>query len=212
MGVVVRRTRGYRVAPGATGSLAGEARLTARAWVRIVDLGRWASWLLITALAGGCTTSTPSVSTSQPSTSSHALSVDGRRCHETIPVTHGVPAVLADAEADWYGRGHIWVNLWWTDSGISDRNFGPNDDKEYPYAVKYGSVIVEHGRLTDSFGHPHISVRRLDGTGRSRASFGAYASAGGVDFWPTGVGFSRRGCWEVTESVAGSTIKFVLKV
>jgi hypothetical protein len=55
-------------------------------------------------------------------------------------------------------------------------------------------------------------VQRLDAPGHGEGSVGGYATATEGHWWPTGVGFSDTGCWQVTETVGGDSITYVVQI
>lgn len=161
-------------------------------------------------LVAGCSASS-SQQTSSPRTNHPRAS--GGACQVTDPGGHDIPAPLKRyGDGPFFGDGQMWIDAWWTKNG----NVGTSGNKDYPYGVKYASFTLRHGKVTGALGRPKIEAIRLDGSGLAKGSFGGYATAtsNGViqHWWPTGLIFSSHGCWQITESVGHSTIKFIVRI
>ncbi len=132
----------------------------------------------------------------------------GAPCPVTVPVdATAVPPVVARAGGDWYGKDDLWVSLWFArpdPSSFARQGGSPG--------LKYGSVTLDHGRLTSRFGPPVVQAARLDGPGTATVGFGGYGYTDTLQFWPTGIDFSQPGCWAVTSSFRTTIVRFVVKV
>jgi hypothetical protein len=80
------------------------------------------------------------------------------------------------------------------------------------YSLKYASVTLDNDKFTSRFGPPSVQATRLDGPGTAKVGFGGYGHTGALQFWPTGIDFSKPGCWLVTSSLRGTVVRFVVKV
>jgi hypothetical protein len=127
-----------------------------------------------------------------------------------------VPPLVArvNGKQDDYGAHDLWVNTEWTRQwrvgGI------PNHGR---YWVKWGTLTLRHGRTTNRGGPPVVTARRLDGPGTAAASIGRdsysfVSTSGGISygFWPTAINFPHTGCWRVTETHGGETVRFTMRV
>jgi hypothetical protein len=168
--------------------------------------------------AAGCTTAVPrgrgAPAASSPSA---AVTATPAGCRVTEPTRSGVPSEVAKQGAgNVFGDGRLWVGAWWT-GGLLDqvRSKGLADDK-FPYTVKYPTWTVRDGKVSAAAGAPQLSVKRVDAPGHGEGSVGGYATAPQGDttlhWWPTGVGFSDTGCWQVTETVGGDSITYVVQI
>lgn len=166
----------------------------------------------LAATACSATSNSPSTAPKQ----SHASTTGTKSCQVTKPTQSGIPASLQHyGDGPWFGDGPMWVDAWWVD--LKNRKLAlRNSSEKYPYAIKYRSFTVQHGKVTDTLGHPKIHATRLDGRGRAKGGFGGYATEADTPviehFWPTVVSFSSHGCWQITESIGHSTIKFKVKI
>lgn len=128
-------------------------------------------------------------------------------CPVTVPIDAAVPPVVSRESHDWYGHDDLWVSLGF--ARPDPDNFARLDGS---YRLKYGSVTLDNGKLTSRFGPPAVEARRLDGPGTATVDVGGYGDTGSVQFWPTVIDFSDRGCWLVTSSIRKTTVRFVVKV
>ncbi|MFI5659052.1 hypothetical protein [Streptomyces sp. NPDC051684] len=162
-------------------------------------------------LAVGCSTPTssqpdpPSSSASRPD----ASSATNAACPDTAPVSSGsVPAAVHDFDkkSNWYGADGLWV--------AQPRLLDHMDEHEEGYRTKYASITLDaQGRVTDQRGAPHIEVERLDRSGSARGSTGGFATANGDrQWWPTVISFPGPGCWQVTESLGSTEVRFTVHV
>jgi hypothetical protein len=103
-----------------------------------------------------------------------------------------------------YGNDALWTNVWmWGEDGVdvpsthaqSDGSLGPMKWAWYRYVP--GELTIE-GRLLDGEASA-LRVEMPDGYGDS-------------GFQPVGLIFSRAGCWEITGSVDGQSLTFVVMV
>jgi hypothetical protein len=84
--------------------------------------------------------------------------------------------------------------------------------------VKYPTFTVRDGEVTDALGSPRIRAERIDGKGHGVGDTGGYATATQdgsgttMHWWPTVVTFSSRGCWRITETVAATTLSYVVRI
>lgn len=134
-------------------------------------------------------------------------------CPVTRPTSSGVPeGVREQRYGAVFGQGALWVGAWW-----ADRSAVEQVRHQRPHAVKYPSFTVRDGAVTSALGPPLVQATRLDGTGEASGDTGGYASAtqDGSDrtlhWWPTVVTFSSRGCWQITETVGGTSISYVVR-
>jgi hypothetical protein len=174
------------------------------------------SALLFTA---GCTTAVlggrGSPAASSPSA---AVAATPAGCRVTEPTRSGAPSVVAkQAFGNVFGDGRLWVGAWWTGGLLDQVRSKDLADDEFPYTVKYPTWTLRDGKVSATAGAPQVSVKRLDGPGHGEGSVGGYATAaeGGTTafhWWPTGVGFSDTGCWQVTETVGGDSITYVVRI
>jgi hypothetical protein len=149
------------------------------------------------------------------SSPSAAVTATPAACRVTEPTRSGVPSEVAKQRyGNVFGDGRLWVGAWWTDGGNLDqvRSKGLADD-EFPYTDKYPTWTVRDGKVSAVAGAPQVTVKRLDGPGHGEGSVGGYAtSTEGFHWWPTGVGFSDTGCWQVTETVGGDSVIYVVQI
>lgn len=136
-------------------------------------------------------------------------------CRVTEPTLSGIPSeVSKQRPGNVFGDGRLWVGAWWT-GGHQVRSKDLADD-EFPYTAKYPTWTLRDGKVSAAAGTPQVSVERLDGPRHGEGSVGGYATArqGGttVHWWPTGVGFSDPGCWQVIETVGGGSITYVVQI
>ncbi|MGH3411947.1 MAG: hypothetical protein ACRDPH_02570 [Marmoricola sp.] len=128
------------------------------------------------------------------------------------PVTHPLPPDRVPRTlrglGHWYGAGRLWVDL----SGLSAAT---------PGRLKFGTFTLDaRGRMSDAAGPPSLRATRLDGTDATpgdRLTSSNYASANGphgriVRFWPTTITLPGPGCWALTETLHGATVRFVVRV
>lgn len=131
-------------------------------------------------------------------------------CPVTRPMAQQVvPATLRSLGSRWYGAGKVWVSL------------PPSDASQTSTGLKYGVFTLDsHGRMSDAAGPPGLTARRLDGRGKAKGDRLApdnYASAAGphgrtVHFWPTTINLPSAGCWQLTEELGNTTVRFVLRI
>lgn len=136
-------------------------------------------------------------------------------CRVTEPTRSGVPSDVAKQRYDnVFGDGRLWVGAWWANEDSLDQVRSKDlSDNGFPYSVKYPTWTVRDGKVSAVAGAPQVSVKRLDGPGHGGGSVGGYAtSTEGFHWWPTGVGFSDTGCWQVTETVGGDSITYVVHI
>jgi hypothetical protein len=174
------------------------------------------SALLFTA---GCTTTVlggrGSATASSPSA---AVTATPAGCRVTEPTRSGVPSEVAkQGFGNVFGHGRLWVGAWWTDGDRLDQVRSKDlADNEFPYGAKYPTWTVRDGKVSAVAGAPQVSVKRVDAPGHGEGSVGGYATAPQGDtvlhWWPTGVGFSDTGCWQVTETVGGDSITYVVQI
>lgn len=168
----------------------------------------------------GCTTATlDDPGSPAPSSPSAAGTAPSATCHVTEPTRRGVPADVAKQwDGNVFGHGPLWVGAWWTDPDnlAQVRSKGLADD-QYPYREKYPSWTVQHGKVSAEAGAPHVRVKRVNAPGQGDGSVGGYASDMQEDttishWWPTVVGFSDTGCWQVIETVGADSITYVVQI
>lgn len=168
-------------------------------------------------LSAGCTATQPPVRHPSPTTNA------GAAVAEAWPVTPSArDDVHASTRRQWaypvFGYGNLWVWAWW-DNPQSLKHVRSKDpgDSPYPYQEKYPTWTLKDGKATDTSGASRVSVNALNRQGCGTGAVGGYATAtlddgAAVNWWPTGVSFSAAGCWQVTESVGGDTITYVVKI
>ncbi|MFW6691250.1 hypothetical protein [Streptomyces sp. MAR4 CNX-425] len=119
-----------------------------------------------------------------------------------------MPAAVRDfdKQGKWYGADDLWV-------ARPDLLDHPGERAE-GYRTKYASITLDaQGRVTDRKGAPRVDVERLDRSGSGRGGTGGYATAdGGRRWWPTVVDFPGTGCWEVTETLGSTEVRFTVPV
>ena len=127
------------------------------------------------------------------------------RCPVTLPrqwdPPHGVSRRALYGWNDSFGNGRLWVG-----------GLGPSGViKAGPQLInKDGSIGVKFGWWQSVRGDLRISGRRLDATaGHLRADVLQYGMTG---FQPSGVTFSKEGCWRVTGRVGATSLTFVTLV
>ena len=87
----------------------------------------------------------------------------------------------------------------------NDGTFHPSDAvRGLPGGIKLGWWRTAHGDLT-------ITTRRLDAVSTTLPA-DVPAGYGDVGFQATGVNFPAAGCWQITGSVGGKTLEFVVNV
>ncbi len=143
----------------------------------------------------GCATVPPSPAPSKP-----ALA-DAEDCAVTRPGA-GPPGVSPDlffGSGAAHGNGQLWVGGLWPDGVIvADARFVDED----------GAVGMKFGWWRESAGELTITGRRLDGP--APPARGEVPSGyGSLGFQASGVIFPTEGCWEVTGTVAGTSLTFV---
>jgi hypothetical protein len=119
-----------------------------------------------------------------------------------------VPAALRAVGGSWAGAKNLWAQ--------------PPDGVVVgePTRLKHGAFTLDkRGRMTAALGPPVLTAQRLDGDGTAhgdRLDDSNYASASGengrVDFWPSTITLPTPGCWELTQKLGGTTIRFVVLV
>lgn len=175
------------------------------------------SALLFTA---GCTTADSGGGGAPAAASSRsAVTATSAACRVTEPTRSGVPTeVAAQGYGNVFGDGRLWVGAWWADADNLDqvRSKGLAEDG-FPYREKYPTWTVDGGKVSAAAGAPQVSVRRLDAPAQGTGDVGGYASEPREDatvshWWPTVVGFSDTGCWQVTETVRGDSITYVVHI
>ncbi|MFM9607212.1 hypothetical protein [Streptomyces niveiscabiei] len=160
-------------------------------------------------LVVGCSTSDspppdpPSPSASRPA----ATDATNAACPHTAQVpSASVPAAVRafDRKAEWHGAGDLWV--------LEPRV--PEAMGAQGYHTKYVSITLDgQGQVTDRKGAPRVDAERLDGSGSVRGSTGGFATdAGGRHWWPTVIDFGGPGCWQVTETLGSTEVRFTMHV
>ena len=128
-------------------------------------------------------------------------------CPAPSPVPSArVPRILVTHVGgdDWYGSGPLWTQ------GIGAGMIR----QEHGFRLKYGSFTLDdQGAMSDRPGRPRLTVRQVDGPGTGRSSVGGYADATGrgnapISFWPTVLTLPHSGCWQITESLPGTALRF----
>ncbi|MFE4535221.1 hypothetical protein ACFRKB_09070 [Streptomyces scopuliridis] len=162
-------------------------------------------------LAVGCSTSTspqpdsPSSSASWPDTSD----TTNVACPDTAPVPpDSLPAAVDDFDkkSEWYGTDDLWV--------AKPRLLDHTDEREARYRAKYASITLDaQGRVTDQKGAPRVEAERLNRSGTARGSTGGFATGDGDrQWWPTAIDFPEPGCWQVTETLGSTEVRFTVHV
>ena len=169
------------------------------------------SALLFTA---GCTTTVAGGHGSQAASPSAAVTATPAGCRATEPTRSGVPSEVAkQAFGNVFGDGRLWVGAWWTGGLLDQVRSKDLADDQFPYTAKYPTWTLQDGKVSAVAGAPQVSVQRLDAPGHGEGSVGGYATTTeGFHWWPTGVGFSDTGCWQVTETVGGDSITYVVHI
>ena len=170
-------------------------------WVRPTLAGVCSAALL----TAGCTDGRQSSASGTPS---------GGACPATRPTERAIPAGVSEqGYGPVFGEGSLWVGAWWAQRPMLEQLRA-----QRPRAVKYPSFTVRDGQVTNALGPPRIRAERLDGTGEGSADTGGYATAtqdgsgATLHWWPTVVTFPSAGCWRVTETVADTTISYVVRI
>lgn len=90
---------------------------------------------------------------------------------------------------------------------------GVGGDARYPYGMKYSTWQVQDGQLAGKGGRPHVTVTSLDGHGRGSSTVGAYTE--GVPlakrWFPTVIGVTAHGCYQVTETQGSNKLAYTVK-
>ena len=154
-----------------------------------------------------------------PSSPSTAVTATQAACRVTEPTRAGVPAdVTKQGYGNVFGHGRLWVGAWWTEADNLDqvRSKGLAAD-QYRYREKYPTWTVQDGKVSAAAGAPQVSVKRVDAPGYGEGEVGGYATAmrevtDVFHWWPTVVGFSDPGCWQVTETVGTDSITYVVQI
>jgi hypothetical protein len=135
-------------------------------------------------------------------------------CRVTEPTRSGIPSEVAkQAFGNVFGNGRLWVGAWWTGGLLDQVRSKDLADDQFPYTAKYATWTLQDGKVSAAAGAPQVSVKRLDAPGHGEGSFGGYATTTeGFHFWPTGVGFSDTGCWQVTETVGGDSVTYIVQI
>lgn len=160
-------------------------------------------------LTVGCqSTEAPAAQPSESTVPTSSPDSDTDACQVTLPTLDQTPSLL-DEWGSVFGRETLWVDAWWADRSVLEQ---ARTDR----AVKYASFTIQDGEVTEGLGPPRVQAKRLDGKGKVVGASGGYASAeqGGqiIHWWPTGLGFSSHGCWQVTETVGPTSITYVVKI
>jgi hypothetical protein len=175
----------------------------------------WLIMLLV--LIGGCTGSAPSPTAQTPGSIRTTSPAPGEAaplppgsCPITQPVPHQeVPKAVVAAvdpghqgpygEHDfdyWYGNDALWVEL--PPGSEVIKPLGEQLSEKFPW------VRLVRGYLK-------IEGRRLDGpAGPARVA--ASTGYGRIGFQASGVAFPTTGCWELTGTIAGGTLTFIVDV
>jgi hypothetical protein len=122
-----------------------------------------------------------------------------------VPSARAPRTLVTGAGGDgWYGSGPLWTQG--IGAGMTRAGNG--------YRLKYGSFTLDdRGAMSGRVGRPRLAVRRVDGPGTGHGSVRAYGDATGrgntpISFWPTVVALSHSGCWQITESLHRTTLRF----
>lgn len=169
----------------------------------------------------GCTATHPSAPHSAPTTTSAPSGAQA--CPVTEPTQGAVPAGIAvQKPGPVYNQGDLWVRAWWDNpealaAAGKKMTGGIGGDAKYPYGMKYPTWKVLAGKLTGEGSRPRISVKPLDGHGHGSGILGGYTNALQDDgntayWWPTVVGFTTHGCWQVTETQGGDSLAYIIKL
>lgn len=167
--------------------------------------------LLIAGCTSNQTTTEPEAATAATGTSAASMSPGKDDCPVTLPTEDGVPQGVGETfDGPVFGRGDLWVNAWWAEK--PNLEFVRNNDR-----VKYPSFTTEDGEITDRLGAPSVRVKQLGGDGESTGGAGGYANARNdsgeiLNWWPTVIDFSGPGCWEVTQTIAQTSITYVVNI
>lgn len=167
-------------------------------------------------LVAGCTGVRASAPESSPPMNSVAPATQA--CPVTPPTNDGVPiAITKQQYSSVYGHSNLWVGAWWTlPESLKQARSTDLADPKYPHRMKYPTWTVKAGEITDAGGRPRVIVKQLNGNGRGGSSVGGYASEtldnGTVArWWPTVVGVTAAGCWQITETVGDDNLVYVVK-
>lgn len=165
-------------------------------------------------LTAGCRPDAASSGTVSPSPTPESSTADA--CPVTSPTEQAIPEGVREHRYGGgavFGQGALWVGAWW-----ADRSFLKQFREQRPYVVKYPSFTIRDGEVTDALGPPLVRAERLDGIGGVSGTSGGYATATQdgsgrtLHWWPTVIHFSGAGCWQVTETVADTTITYVVQI
>ncbi|WP_308465366.1 hypothetical protein [Rathayibacter soli] len=166
----------------------------------------------------GCTTAQQQPAR-HPSSATVGTSV-ANECPVTPATRDGIPPALTQqGYGAVFGSGNLWVGAWWQDpQALEQARSAERGDPEYPYGYKYPTWTLRQGEVTDAGGAPRITVKALDRQGRGTGSTGGYATSttpgdsAGMHWWPTVLGVSARGCWQVTQTVGNDSISYVVEI
>ena len=163
-------------------------------------------------LISGCTVSESStegpVTAASPTVASSPLAGG---CRVTRPTKEGIPEGVREVvDGPVFGQGKLWVHAWWAEKPILTSVREENE-------IKYPSFTLRNGEVTDQLGPPRLQIKRLDGAGEASGDTGGYATAQDdsgriLNWWPTGIDFSSSGCWQVTETVGGTSIIYTIRL
>jgi hypothetical protein len=164
------------------------------------------------ALAGivvlaGCTGGRPAArhtaaSGAAPLPAGHVTMADARRCPETIPRQAGRavrPRSALFGWADSHGNGKLWVGGLWPHGVIVARGDFIQPD---------GSIYMKFGWWRKAAGALTITGRRLDAPAPPLTA-SVPSGYGDSGFQASGVYFPTEGCWQVTGTVASTSLTFV---
>lgn len=171
-------------------------------------------------LTAGCTATHPSAPSPPTRTTSAARA--SQACPVTQPTKGDVPTGIAIQKyGPLYNQGDLWVGAWWDKPealAAAGKKIagGIGGDSRYPYGMKYPTWKALDGKVTGAGGRPKISVEPLNGHGRGSGVVGGYTNALQDDgntayWWPTVVGFTTPGCWQVTETQGGDNLTYVVE-
>lgn len=189
-------------------------------WRRVGLVGLGVAVLLLT---GGCTAAQQHT-VEPPSRSAVSTTPAAQACPVTSPTQGGIPAVVTAQQytGPVFNTGNLRVGAWWGNPEIFKQaskkiTGGVGGDSKYPYGMKYPTWKVQDGKITGAGGKPRISVKPLDGHGQGSGIGGGYTNElmgnGTMAYWwPTVVGFTIPGCWQITEAQGGDSLVYVVKI
>lgn len=171
-------------------------------------------------LTAGCAT-TPS---SAPHPSAASTTPVAQACRVTPPTQSDIPAVITAQQytGPVFNKGNLWVGAWWGNPEVLKQagkkiTGGIGGDSKYPYGMKYPTWKVQDGKITGEGGKPRIRVKSLDGHSQGSGLVGGYTNElmdNGTTayWWPTVVGFTSTGCWQITETQGGDRLVYLVKI